>query len=122
MNWRESDPIGGRSMAMRSAARREKAVTWRGGQPVPEHGARGSHPTGVSAPRAVAIAAALLLCAATSAVASVRPAHADAAAAKVTVNVRAGLATVPATGLGVNDAVWDGQLGTTAVSDLLKGA
>src|SRR5436305_10324562 len=40
----------------------------------------------------------------------------------VTVNARAGLATMPATGLGVNDAVWDGQLGTTAVSDLLGAA
>jgi hypothetical protein len=40
----------------------------------------------------------------------------------VTVNARAGLATMPATGLGVNDAIWDPQLGTGAVSDLLKAA
>ncbi|MFC4590999.1 cellulose binding domain-containing protein [Sphaerisporangium corydalis] len=40
----------------------------------------------------------------------------------VTVNARAGLATAPATGLGVNDAIWDTELGTTAVSDLLKTA
>lgn len=40
----------------------------------------------------------------------------------ITVNTRAGLATMPATGLGVNDAIWDSQLGTTAVSDLLGAA
>ena len=40
----------------------------------------------------------------------------------VTVNARAGMATVPQTALGINDAVWDSQLGTTAVSDLLGGA
>jgi hypothetical protein len=45
-----------------------------------------------------------------------------AAPVTVTVNARAGLATVPDTGLGVNDAVWDDQLGTDTVSDLLKGA
>src|SRR5688500_2881842 len=40
----------------------------------------------------------------------------------VTVNARAGLATMPETGLGVNHAVWDSELGTNAVSDLLSGA
>src|SRR3954454_18487066 len=49
-------------------------------------------------------------------------AQAAMAPVTVTVNTRAGLATMPATGLGVNDAVWDGQLGTTAVSDLLGAA
>ena len=38
----------------------------------------------------------------------------------VTVNALAGLAAVPSTALGVNDAVWDANLGTTATSDLLK--
>ncbi|WP_439382879.1 cellulose binding domain-containing protein [Amycolatopsis lexingtonensis] len=42
--------------------------------------------------------------------------------ATVTVDVRAGLATVPDTGIGVNHAVWDSQLGTDAVADLLGGA
>ncbi|WP_166639549.1 cellulose binding domain-containing protein [Amycolatopsis sp. SID8362] len=42
--------------------------------------------------------------------------------ATVTVDVRAGLATVPDTGIGVNHAVWDSQLGTGAVADLLGGA
>jgi hypothetical protein len=49
-------------------------------------------------------------------------AQADTAPITVTVNARAGLATVPATALGVNDAVWDSQLGTDATSDLLKAA
>lgn len=40
----------------------------------------------------------------------------------VTVNAKAGLATVPDTALGVNHAVWDSQLGTDAVADLLGGA
>jgi hypothetical protein len=42
--------------------------------------------------------------------------------ATVTVNARAGLATVPDTALGVNHAVWDSQLGTSEVADLLGGA
>jgi hypothetical protein len=49
-------------------------------------------------------------------------AQAATAPVTVTVNARAGLATMPATGLGVNDAVWDSQLGTSAVSDLLGAA
>ena len=49
-------------------------------------------------------------------------AAADPVATTVTVNARAGLATVPNTALGVNDAIWDAELGTTAVSDLLGAA
>ncbi|GAB3841335.1 cellulose binding domain-containing protein [Micromonospora andamanensis] len=41
---------------------------------------------------------------------------------EVTVNARAGLATVPDTALGVNHAIWDSQLGTTETSDLLRAA
>ncbi|MET0426752.1 MAG: cellulose binding domain-containing protein [Actinoplanes sp.] len=40
----------------------------------------------------------------------------------VTVNARAGLATVPGTALGVNQAIWDTQLGTPAVAGLLRDA
>lgn len=40
----------------------------------------------------------------------------------VTVNAKAGLATVPDTGLGVNHAIWDSALGTAETSDLLKAA
>jgi hypothetical protein len=48
----------------------------------------------------------------------------SAAASDVTVDVdaRAGLATVPDTALGVNHAIWDAQLGTPAVADLLNDA
>src|SRR6266536_2511915 len=42
--------------------------------------------------------------------------------ATVTVNVKAGLATVPDTALGINHAVWDSQLGTDTVADLYGGA
>ncbi|GAA0262614.1 cellulose binding domain-containing protein [Saccharothrix mutabilis subsp. mutabilis] len=40
----------------------------------------------------------------------------------VTVNARAGLAAVDPTAVGVNHAIWDAQLGTDAVADLLKDA
>ncbi len=49
-------------------------------------------------------------------------AQSEPAAVLVTVNARSGLAAVPATGIGLNHAVWDGELGTTAVSDLLAAA
>jgi len=41
---------------------------------------------------------------------------------QVDVNVRAGLATVGDAAVGVNHAVWDSELGTDAVADLLKDA
>ncbi|MEV4728027.1 cellulose binding domain-containing protein [Micromonospora humida] len=72
--------------------------------------------------RATALAASLLL--ATGGLAVTGPSPADAAAdpVAVTVNANAGLATVPATALGVNHAIWDSQLGTAETSDLLKAA
>jgi hypothetical protein len=45
-----------------------------------------------------------------------------AAPTVVTVDTRAGLALVPPTGLGVNDAVWDSELGTDETSSLLRAA
>jgi Cellulose binding domain/Fibronectin type III domain len=72
--------------------------------------------------RGAALGAAMLLAAAMTAATGASRAHAGGTAVTVTVNAREGLATVPATGLGVNDAVWDSQLGTTAVSDLLGAA
>jgi hypothetical protein len=72
--------------------------------------------------RAVGLASALVLAAGVSAGAGIPVARADAAPATVTLNARAGLATVSATGIGVNDAVWDSQLGTATISDLLKSA
>ena len=49
------------------------------------------------------------------------PAAADPTAT-VTVNARAGLATVSDTAVGVNHAVWDSQLGTDTVADLYAKA
>jgi hypothetical protein len=49
-------------------------------------------------------------------------ANAATTAVNVTVNARAGLATVPGTAFGVNDAIWDANLGTAQTSDLLKAA
>jgi hypothetical protein len=40
----------------------------------------------------------------------------------VTVNARAGLATVPETGIGTNHAIWDTNLGTDETADRLKDA
>ncbi|HEX5201746.1 MAG TPA: alpha-L-arabinofuranosidase, partial [Actinoplanes sp.] len=71
-------------------------------------------------PRRVALGTALL--AATALAAPVQVAHAADTPVKVTVNARAGQATVPATALGVNDAIWDTTLGTDAVADLLGAA
>ncbi|MFI7215119.1 cellulose binding domain-containing protein [Micromonospora maritima] len=72
--------------------------------------------------RWTAYAAGLLLV--TTALTTVAPPVAGAAAdpVAVTVNARAGLATVPDTALGVNHAIWDSQLGSTETSDLLKAA
>lgn len=50
------------------------------------------------------------------------PAYAAEPDVRVTVNARAGLATVSDAAVGVNHAVWDSQLGTNAVADLLKDA
>jgi len=49
-------------------------------------------------------------------------AGAVAGSVTVTVNTRAGLAVMPETGLGVNHAVWDSQLGSAETADLLKAA
>src|SRR5689334_8231254 len=56
--------------------------------------------------------------------ASGTPAAAEPATPAVTVDVdvRAGLATVPDTAIGVNHAIWDAQLGTPEVSGLLQSA
>jgi hypothetical protein len=72
-------------------------------------------------PRRVALGAALLAATALAAPPA-QVAYAATTPVKVTVNARAGLATVPATALGVNDAIWDTTLGTDAVADLLGQA
>lgn len=76
-------------------------------------------------PRSRATLLASLLLAAT-ALSGVNPPNAgaapDPAAVNVTVDARAGLATVPDTALGVNHAIWDQNLGTPETSDLLRDA
>ncbi|GIE49256.1 alpha-L-arabinofuranosidase [Amorphoplanes nipponensis] len=67
-------------------------------------------------------AGALVSFAAPSPVIAAPTASAAATPVAVTVNARAGLATVPGTALGVNDAIWDTNLGTAQTSDLLKAA
>ncbi|MFC7531555.1 cellulose binding domain-containing protein [Actinoplanes sp. GCM10030250] len=63
-----------------------------------------------------------------AAVAAISPAPSGAQAAapatdvRVDIDARAGLASVGSAALGVNHAIWDSQLGTPAVSDLLKDA
>jgi hypothetical protein len=70
-----------------------------------------------------ALASTVLLAAVTAATAAPPGAHAaPAPTTTVDIDVRAGLATVPDTALGVNHAIWDAELGTAAVSDLLKDA
>ncbi|MEV6301117.1 cellulose binding domain-containing protein [Actinoplanes sp. NPDC051861] len=71
-----------------------------------------------------ALASTVLL--AVAAVVSAAPPGAQAAApaadTRIDVDVRAGLATVGDAALGINHAIWDSQLGTPAVADLLKDA
>lgn len=71
----------------------------------------------------VTTAVASLLTAGLTTLATLPAAQADPAPdTAVTVNTRAGLATMPATGLGINHAVWDSNLGTTQTTDLLGAA
>jgi Cellulose binding domain/Fibronectin type III domain len=74
--------------------------------------------------RTFAAATAATVLASVGLVVGVHPllANAGTTPVTVTVNARAGLAVMPQTGLGVNDAVWDTQLGSTQTSDLLKAA
>lgn len=77
--------------------------------------------------RPVALTAATVLIGAGLAVAGMPDAGADDTAppantVQVTVNTGAVRSIVSDTALGINDAVWDSQLGTTAVSDLLHDA
>lgn len=71
-----------------------------------------------------ALASTVLLAAVTAVTTAPPGAHAapSPAATTVDVDVRAGLATVPDTAIGVNHAIWDAELGSPAVADLLKNA
>ena len=70
----------------------------------------------------MAVAAAVMAATAVVSIRLVGAADAAEPAGVVTVNTRAGLATVSDVALGVNHAVWDTTLGTDAVADLMKGA
>ena len=59
--------------------------------------------------RGALLLGAFALCSVAAPAATAAPA--DSAPVAVTVNARAGLATVPDTALGVNDAIWDSQPG-----------
>jgi hypothetical protein len=76
--------------------------------------------------RVLAAAGAFALCGALAQSASSGAAHAHADATSptvnVTVNAREGLGEIPNTGYGLNSAVWDSQMNTSAVQGLLGQA
>jgi hypothetical protein len=72
--------------------------------------------------RAVLVGAAVLAIAGSLTAGGAADAQSEAPPIRVTVNTRAGLATMPATGIGINHAIWDSELGTNTVSGLLKAA
>ncbi|ATE53663.1 cellulose binding domain-containing protein [Actinosynnema pretiosum] len=77
------------------------------------------------APRTALLALALLaapLATPAAASPSADPPTSQAVDTRVSVNTRAGLETAPELGMGVNHAIWDSQLGTPQVADLLKDA
>lgn len=71
---------------------------------------------------AATLAAVALLAASTIVGRNLPSALAATTPVAVTINTRAGLATMPATGLGANHAIWDANLGTPETTDLLKAA
>jgi hypothetical protein len=68
------------------------------------------------------IASTVLLGAALLAAAPALPANAQAASASVTINATAGIGTVPAGAIGLNTAVYDGDMNDAAIPPLLKAA
>jgi hypothetical protein len=72
--------------------------------------------------RWISLSAALVLGAGLLMSVNADSAPADPAPVRITVNTRAGLATMPSTGLGGNHAVWDSNLGTAETGDLLGAA
>jgi len=75
----------------------------------------------IAAGGALALAGALLPAAAVGV--SAAPASADAApAVNVSVNTHEGLGAIPATGYGLNSAIWDSQMNVPQVQDLLAQA
>ncbi|MCY1138128.1 cellulose binding domain-containing protein [Actinoplanes sp. Pm04-4] len=90
----------------------------------PDQGAGPSYPLVKPPPRVIhrLLAGALLLAGVTAVAAPPAAQAAAPAETRVDVDVRAGLAAVGDVALGVNHAIWDSQLGTPAVSGLLKDA
>ncbi len=76
----------------------------------------------VAAGAALALTGALVPAVAVVGAAAAPAAASDAAAVDVTVNAHEGLGTIPATGFGLNSAVWDSQMNVPAVQDLLAQA
>jgi hypothetical protein len=70
----------------------------------------------------IAAAISLGLAAGTAGIAGVTPAGAATLTANVTVNATSGLGTVPAHGIGLNTAVYDGDMNDSAIPPLLKAA
>jgi len=68
------------------------------------------------------LAPVVLLGAALLAAAPALPANAQATSASVTINATAGLGTVPASAIGLNTAVYDGDMNDAAIPPLLKAA
>ena len=75
-------------------------------------------PTSLSLPVALLLGAAALA----GGVAAAGPAVAAPTPVNVTVNADEGLGTIPATGYGLNSAVWDSQMNVPQVQDLLQQA
>ncbi len=69
-----------------------------------------------------ALAGTVILAAALLGVTQARPAAAATVSASVTVNASAGLGAIPAHAIGLNTAVYDGDMNDTAIAPLLKAA
>jgi hypothetical protein len=70
----------------------------------------------------VTIFAAVLLAAGIAGASTARPVSAATGTVNVTVNANEGLGTIPATGYGLNSAVWDNQMNVPQVQGLLQQA
>jgi hypothetical protein len=87
---------------------------------VPVGGADARRPGRARSARVAGTAVLLTVAAASGAVATAAPA--SAATAAVTVNATSGLGTVPANAVGLNSAVYDGDMNDAAIAPLVKAA
>ena len=72
--------------------------------------------------RGLALVGSAVLVAATLAATTATPAAAQALSDSVTVDATAGLGTIPANAIGLNTAVYDGDMNDTPIPGLLKAA